>query len=103
MSPYKAELLLPAKNELEEIAEYHLLMVGSNSARKIVEKIIKAMEPLEEFPLSCPLVPDEELKSQNYRILVCDQYICIYRILGDTVFIYHIASGSSEYGKLFRS
>lgn len=103
MPHYKVELLLPAKNELEEIAEYHLLMVGSNSARKIVEKIINVMERLEEFPLSCPLVPDEELKSQNYRILVCDQYICIYRLLGETVFIYHIASGASEYGKLLRT
>ncbi|WP_373483315.1 type II toxin-antitoxin system RelE/ParE family toxin [Acetobacterium sp.] len=103
MPHYKVELLLPAQKELEEIAEYHLLMVGSNSARKIVEKIINAMERLEEFPLSCPLVPDEELKSQNYRILVCDQYICIYRLLGETVFIYHIASGASEYGKLLRT
>ncbi|NCB09329.1 MAG: DUF3748 domain-containing protein [Bacteroidia bacterium] len=68
-----------------------------------VEKIINVMERLEEFPLSCPLVPDEELKSQNYRILVCDQYICIYRLLGETVFIYHIASGASEYGKLLRT
>ncbi|WP_373481546.1 type II toxin-antitoxin system RelE/ParE family toxin [Acetobacterium sp.] len=102
MPHYKVVLLAPAKKELEEIAEYHLLVVGVNSARRIVENILAALERLEEFPLSCPLAPDEELKSQNYRILVCDQYICFYRLLGETVFVYHIASWAIEYSKLFR-
>jgi len=102
MPPYKVQILAPAKKELEEIAEYHFLVVGENSARRIVQKILNALERLEEFPLSCPRVPDEELKSQDYRILFCEQYICVYRLLGETVFVYHIASGATEYSKLFR-
>lgn len=98
----KIELLAPALKELEEITEYHLLMVGSISARKIIDKILNSLARLEEFPLSCPYVPDPELKNEGYRMLVCDKYVCIYRIIGDTVYIYHIAPGAAEYGKLIQ-
>ena len=44
-------------------------MVGRISAKKITDRILNALELLEEFPLSCPYVPDTELKSQDYRML----------------------------------
>ena len=69
---------------------------------KITDRILNALERLEEFPLSCPYVPDTELKSQGYRMLVCDKYVSIYRLLGDTVYVYHIAHGATEYGKLIK-
>jgi len=102
MPQCKIEILAPALKELEEIAEYHLLMVGQISAKKITDIILNALERLEEFSLSCPYVPDTELKSQDYRMLVCDKYVCIFRLLGDTVYVYHIAHGATEYGKLIK-
>lgn len=102
MPQCKIEILAPALKELDEIAEYHLLMVGQISAKKITDRILNALERLEEFPLSCPYVPDTELKSQDYRMLVCDKYVCIYRLLGDTAYVYHIAHGATEYGKLIK-
>ena len=100
MPKCRIEILAPAWKELEEIADYHLLMVGPISAKQITDRILDALERLEEFPLSCPYVPDPELKSQDYRMLVCDKYVCIYRLIGDTVYIYHIAHGATEYNKL---
>jgi len=102
MPQCKIEILAPALKELDEIAEYHLLMVGQISAKKITDRILNALERLEEFPLSCPYVPDTELISQDYRMLVCDKYVCIYRLLGDTAYVYHIAHGATEYGKLIK-
>ncbi|WP_296559494.1 type II toxin-antitoxin system RelE/ParE family toxin [uncultured Acetobacterium sp.] len=102
MSNCKIEILAPAIKELEEITDYHLLMVGPISAKKIIDKILNSLARLEEFPLSCPYVPDTELKNEGYRMLVCDKYVCIYRLLGDTVYIYHIAPGATEYGKLIK-
>jgi len=96
----KIEILAPAWKEIEEIAEYRLLMVGQSSAKKITDRILNALERLEEFPLSFPHVPDTELKGQDYRMLVCDKYVCICRSIGYTVYVYHIAHGASEYGKL---
>jgi len=93
---------MPAWKELQEIADYHLLVVGQISARKITSRILDALERLGEFPLSGPYVPDIELKSQDYRMLICDKYLCIYRLIGDVVYVYHIAHGATEYGRLLK-
>lgn len=98
----KIEILAPAWRELDEIASYHLMMVGKISAKKITDRILGSLERLEEFPLSCPYVPDVELKNQGYRMLICDKYVCVYQLIGDTVYIYHIAHGATEYAKLFK-
>ena len=98
----EVKILPSAWKGLEEIAEYHLLIVGPVSTKRITDRILTALDRLEEFPLSAPFVPDAELKDQDYRMLVCDGYICIYRLLGDTVYVFHIAHGSTEYGILLR-
>jgi len=102
MPKFKVEILECAWKELEEIADYHLIMVGRVSAKKITDKIFDALERLSEFPLSCPYVPDSELEGQGYRMLVCDKYLCIYRLIVDVVYVYHIAHGSTEYGNLLK-
>jgi toxin ParE1/3/4 len=102
MQKLKIEILETAWRELEEIADYHLMIVGPISAKKITDKILNALARLIEFPLSCPYVPDNELRSQAYRMLVCDPYLCIYRVVGDVVYVYHIAHGATEYGSLLK-
>ncbi|MDD2621100.1 MAG: type II toxin-antitoxin system RelE/ParE family toxin [Syntrophomonadaceae bacterium] len=102
MAKFRLEILTPAWNELEGIACYHLHVVGPDSARKITDSILNALERLREFPLSCPYVPDSELKAGDYRMLVCDQYVCIYRLIEKVVYVYHIAHGVTDYSKLFK-
>ena len=96
MQKCRMEILAPAWRELEEIANYHMLMAGPISARKTTDKILVALKRIEEFPQSAPYVSDSDLKSQGYHMLVCDKYVCIYRLIGDTVYVYHIAHGSTE-------
>lgn len=98
----KVEILPPAWVELNEIAEYHLHAAGVESARTITDKILSSLERLEQYPLSCPYAPDEELKLQGYKVLVCGKYVCFYRLIGSTVCVYHIVHGSKEYSKLFK-
>ena len=42
------------------------------------------------------------LLRDGYRYVVAGKYICVYRILGDTVYVYHIAHGASNYPLLFK-
>lgn len=102
MAKFRLEILSPAWKELDEIASYHLLVVGPISARRITDKILDALSRLEEFPLSCPYAPDAELSDANYRMLMCGKYVCIYRLIGEVIYVYHIANGASEYSKLFK-
>lgn len=103
MPEYRVEILPEAMNELREIALFHMQEVGPNSARKITDKILNSLDRLGIFPLSSPYVPDETLKIQGYRMIVCGKYLCFYRLTEKIVFVYHIAHGATDYSKLFTS
>ena len=98
---HRVNLLAPAWLDLDAIGDYHLLTVGPDSARKITDKILNDLNRLEDFPLSCPLVPYRELADQGYRMLVCGKYVCIYKLIGNHVFVYHIVAAATNYPALF--
>lgn len=102
MQDYKLEISEPAWIELLEIADYHLLIVGPKSAKRITDQILKSLERLKSFPLSGALIQDAELKDLGYRVLISGEYICIYRLITETIFVYHIAHGSRDYQRLFK-
>ena len=103
MSKYRVELLIPAWNELDEMSDFHLAMAGPLAANKITDKIFTSLARLEKFPMSAPYVPDIQLKEMGYRMLVCGKYVCIYRLIGSIVYVYHIANSRTEYSKLIKT
>lgn len=96
----KLELLAPAQRELEEIALVHLQLVGPVSARKITNRIYTALEKLERHPNLGIACKDKELSLLGFRMLICGNYLCFYRLLADTLFVYHIVDGRADYPKL---
>lgn len=100
---YKLEILPPAQTELEEIARIHMALSDPQSARNITDQIYAAMEQLTHFPLSGPLIRDSQLKAAQYRYILAANYLVIYRLLSDSVVVYHIAHGATDYPKLFRT
>ena len=94
----KIEILESAQRELEAIAELHMNLVGPNSARKITDRILDSLSRLERFPLP----RDAELLKSGYRYVIAGQYLCVYRLIVDTVFVYHIVHGASNYPVLFK-
>ena len=100
---YAVRLLPPAQYELEEIAQLYLSLSGVESAHRITDEIFSAMEQIALFPLSGPLMRDSELRSLGYRFVVIKNYIAVYRLIGKTVFVYHIFDGRSDYPTLFRT
>lgn len=98
----KIEILESAQRELETIAELHMNLVGPNSARKITDRILDSLSRLERFPLSGSHPRDAELLKSGYRYVIAGQYLCVYRLIVDTVFVYHIAHGASNYPVLFK-
>ena len=100
---YSLDILPPAQSELEEIARVHMALSGPQSARKITDKIYDAMEQLMSFPLSGPPIRDDLLSAAGYRYILAGKYLVIYRLLGDTVVIYHIAHAATDYPKLLKT
>ena len=61
------------------------------------------MEQLTRFSLSGLPLRDEPLRVGGYRYILVGKYLVLYRLLGDTVVVYHIAHGATDYPKLFRT
>jgi len=97
---YKLEILTPAQRELEEIALVHLELAGPDSARKITDRILAALERLRIHPHIGVSCKDKPLRLQGYRMLICGFYLCVYRLIGETILVYHIADSRADYPKL---
>jgi plasmid stabilization system protein ParE len=98
---YKLDILAPARNEIHEIARVHMSLVGSNSAKKITDKIKKSLEYLRANPLMGMFVDEMELRRLGYRKLISGNYLCFYRVISDTVLVYHIVDGRTDYPRIF--
>ena len=97
---YRLELLTPAQRELEEIARVHLVVVGPSSARKITDRIYTALGKLQTHPKMGIVCRDQRLASGGYRMLICGVYLCFYRLIANTIFVYHIVDSRVNYPKL---
>ncbi len=102
MASHMVRILAPALHDIDKIADYHLLAVGPASAEKITDRLLDSMEKLSEYPLMGTEHTDPVLQKDGYRKLICGDYICIYRLIEDTVFIYRVVHGATDYPKLFR-
>lgn len=97
------EYLAPAVSDFEEIVKYHITQVGVNSAKKMYMLMETAINKLADFPLMGQLHPDPLLASQGYRKLVLNQTdVAIYKIVGNTVYVYRIVNGKTNYPKLLK-
>lgn len=100
---YAVRILPPAQYELEEIALLHKSLSGAESARNITDGLYAAMERLARFPLTAPLIRDPELRRLGYRYVIVKNYLLFYRLIGDTVYIYHIVHGKTDYPTMLRT
>lgn len=98
---YKVEILPVAWEDLKRIEDWYLIQFGMETAFKVSNHILDAIERLESFPDSGSLTPDEWLNQQGYRMVICGKHVAIYKLIGQIVFVYHIADTQTEYTKLF--
>lgn len=95
--------LAPAREDILDIARYHLEKVGVNSARDITEEIEQKIDHLKMFPLMGQRHPDPILAESGYRKLVVSIiYVCIYKVLNDGIYIYRVVNGQTDYPKLLK-
>lgn len=97
----KLVYLTPAANDFEEIVKYHIHEVGHVSARNVYRTMKETIDKLRDFPLMGQIHPDPLLAADGYRKLVLTRtYVAIYKITGNTVYIYRIVNGTTNYPRL---
>lgn len=93
----KIEWLFEAQNEYRDLLLYYKNKLGARYARAFSEKILSAVEQLEQFPQIGVLRRDTLMGKHGFRAMFIDQYVCVYKIEGDTVYIYHLADARKNY------
>ena len=101
MVEFHLQFLPAAVEDLDKIADYYLQLNGADSAERITDQILETVEHLERYPHLGSLHPDPVLASMEYRRIVSGNYVCVYRVIGDTVVIYRIVNGRTDYPRLF--
>ena len=98
---YRVEILPTAWEDLKQIEDYYLIQFDVDTALKVSDNILNAVERLELFPESGSLTPDNWLNEMGYRIVICEKHVAIYKKIGEVVYVYHIADTQTDYTKLF--
>lgn len=99
---YKIEILRPAWEDIERIADMHFSLVGVQSAKKVTDGILDSIDSLKVFPFGFPTVPDEDLAKQGYRMVIYKKYLSIYRVIDDIVYVYHVADSRTNYPQIIK-
>ena len=103
MPKAKIEFLQASWLDIDRISDFYLREVGPVSAEKAIDEILEHIGILGEHPYAGPLHPDPVLAKQEYRKLVLTKtYIAVYRVIGDTVYIYRVVNGKTDYPSLFK-
>ncbi|MDD3222841.1 MAG: type II toxin-antitoxin system RelE/ParE family toxin [Clostridia bacterium] len=98
---YRIEILPAAWEDLKKIEDYYAIQFDVETAIKVSDHILDTIERLEDFPDSGSLTPDKWLNEKGYRMVICKKHIAIYKVIDQSIFIYHIADTQTEYTKLF--
>ena len=98
---YRIKLLLTAQEDLKSIEDWYLMNFDANTALKVTDRILDAIQRLGDFPDSGSIPRDEWGRRQGFRFVIIERHIAIYRVIDGIVFIYHIADTRTEYNRLF--
>ncbi len=93
----KVEWLYEARCEFRDFLLFYKNQVGAKYARKFSDNILLSVRQLGKFPELGVLRKDTLLGQHGFRALFISQYICIYKIEGDAVIIYHLVDGRKDY------
>ena len=100
---YRIEMLPSAWEDLKAVEDWYLLNFGGETAIKVSDSILEAVERLEEFPDSGSRTPDAWLNNMGYRMVIAGRHVAIYKRINDCVYVYHIADTRTAYNRLFYS
>lgn len=97
---YRVEITETAKKELLEAYAW-IREESPNQANKWLKDIFTAVQTLKEFPLRCPVAPENDLFPLEVRQLFYGRFPGTYRILffvqDDIVYISHIRHGARRF------
>lgn len=98
MTSHKAPLVqLSAYENIREIQARVLRTSGADSAKKVVGRILDAIDLLGPTPYLGPLHHDAFLAQRGYRKLIVGSYVVVYKVEEDQAVALNVFHGVSDY------
>ena len=99
MDKHIVEYLPLAYDDLEEIFTF-VATDAPGAATILLNRLDAAILKLENFPEMGTVIKNRRLANKGYRILIVDEYLVFYVLIGNVVEISRIVSGKRNYTKL---
>ena len=92
-------VLRRAEQDLREAREY-IAIDRPDSASRVIDCILDAIERLGRFPHGGPVPRDGRLKRLGYRYLSVDDYLVFYKVIPRWVRIYRVLHAKRAYWRI---
>ena len=99
MRKYRVAVSNEARRMLTEHV-FFLARVNPEAAKKLQVRIMDAIRSLETMPERYPYLDPDDRRSPYRKMVVPQQYLIIYTIQDDTVFVEYVLDGRQDYGWL---
>jgi toxin ParE1/3/4 len=96
IKPYEVRYLPVAERDLLEILDY-IARDDHEAARRFVDRIEHSIGSLAQFPKAGRRPRDARLQRLGYRVLVLDDYLVFYVVVGRTVQVRRVIHGARRY------
>jgi toxin ParE1/3/4 len=96
---YDIKYLPIAEQNLTEIIEY-VMLDNPDAAINLLNQLDQSISQLEFFPFQGVTPKDLRLQSLNYRMLIVNNYLIFYVVLGGMIEIRRILHGKRKYNFL---
>lgn len=99
MGQYKVKIMPTAQEDMTEIVDY-LNTLSPEAAFRYYDLLTEKISSLSDMPERCALARDTQLRLRGYRVLIVEQYLVFFVIIGDTVQVRRIIYGKRQYEAL---
>ena len=101
LNKYTVRLLSPAEQDLQELLTY-VAADNVTAALTLADKIERELRTLSTHPRLGKIPNDAQLAAMGYRVLVVDNYLIFYKMVGNTVLVYRIVHGARDVPSLLK-
>lgn len=101
LNKYSVRLLSLAEKDLEELLTY-VAAENATAALTLADKIEKELLILGAHPWLGKIPNDEPLAAMGYRVLVVENFLIFYKVIGKTVLVYRIIHGARDLPSLLK-
>lgn len=89
------------KRNLREALDYiELILCSHSGAQELASSYIEVIDNLKLFPNMYPQTREPRLKRLGYRKAQATNYLILYRMIDETIYVSHLFHQTQDYAKL---